>query len=252
MTTKKKVLIGLCASIFLLLAIFYMPEDKKVIKTKHFTFIFSASIDSLKIIKISKDLEGSYLRIARNLKIIPSKNIETNIYADKWRYIKATHRWGASGSIEGPSKIHFIENSLEESRKTAIHEFTHTAVLKLLIDHEGKLFDSKTFDERLASFPIWLWEAICVYEAGDLTDPKKLEDLRNGKYPSIKELNTRSKGQKIYKYGYTLIEFILNKYKQDKLIELIKNYGDLKRTLGVTDEQFSKDWYGFVQEKYLK
>jgi hypothetical protein len=60
------------------------------------------------------------------------------------------------------------------------------------------------------------------------------------------------KGGKIYSCGYTIIEFILEKYGRDKLIELIKNYGDLRTTFGVTGDQFCKDWYEFVKEKYLK
>jgi hypothetical protein len=251
MKTKKKILIGLSALLFLLVILYYLPEGKEKIKTEHFTLIFSSSIDSLKIIEISKDLERSYLRIARNLKTIPSKNIEINIYGHRWYYIRATKHFGSSGKIEGPSRIHFIDNSLEESRRTAIHEFTHTVVLKLLINQEAQPLNSSTFDQKLASFPTWLWEAICVYEAGEFIHPKKLPDLRNGKYPSISELNTRYKGQKIYAYGYTLIEFILDKYQRAKLVELIQNYGDLKKTFGITDEQFSQDWYGFVREKYI-
>ena len=108
------------------------------------------------------------------------------------------------------------------------------------------------FDQKISSFPTWLWEGVCVYEAKELVDPKNIEDLKTGKYPSIQELNTRYKGQKSYIYGCTLIEFILNRYSRAKLIELIENYGDLKKTLGITEEQFSKEWYVFVREKYLK
>ncbi|WP_207423059.1 hypothetical protein [Desertivirga brevis] len=252
MITRKKVLTGIGAAIFLLLAISFLLEDRTIKKTKHFSFIYSSSIDSQKIIDISTDLEESYLTIAQNLKTKPSTHIETHIYARKWDYIKATKHLGASGNILGPSEIHFIVRSLEESKKVAVHEFTHTVVLQLLINREPQPFDSNKFDQKFASFPVWLWESVSVYEAKEFIDPKQLEDLREGRYPSIKELNTRSKGQKIYTYGYTLIDFILEKYKRDKLIELIENYGDLEKTLGITEEQFSKEWYMFVREKYLK
>jgi hypothetical protein len=97
-----------------------------------------------------------------------------------------------------------------------------------------------------------LWEAISVYEAGQFVEPKTLAFLSNGSYPNISELNNRSKGGKIYKVGYTIIEFLLQKYGQKKLIELIKNYGDLTKEIGVTEDQFCKDWYAFVQQKYLR
>ena len=123
--------------------------------------------------------------------------------------------------------------------------------LKLLLDNEVQPINSKSFDKKFSTFPTWLWEAISVYEAKQFVDPKTLPYL-NEHYPNISELNNRTKGGKIYSCGYTIIEYILSKYGQNNLINLIKNYGDLKRTLNVTDDLFCKDWYEFVQEKYLR
>jgi len=74
----------------------------------------------------------------------------------------------------------------------------------------------------------------------------------NGHYPNISELNNRTKGGKIYTCGYTVIEYILSKYGQDNLIYLIKNYGNLKSTFNVTDDQFCKDWYNYVTRKIFE
>jgi len=59
------------------------------------------------------------------------------------------------------------------------------------------------------------------------------------------------KGGKIYSCGYTLIEFLLTKYGKDDLIRLIKNYGNLQQTFNLNDDEFSKEWYGFLKNKYL-
>src|SRR5215217_6244153 len=88
----------LLVSVFIMISI---PENRKDIKTKHFTFLFSSSIDTTKIARLSEALEGNYLRIGNDLKTTPADNIETNIYAQRWRYIKATKNWGGSGNIEG-------------------------------------------------------------------------------------------------------------------------------------------------------
>ena len=139
-----------------------------------------------------------------------------------------------------------------DSKKVAVHEFAHTVTLKLLLDNEAQPVNSKDFDKKFATFPTWLWEAISVYEANQFVDPKTLPYLYNGRYPDITELNSRLKGGKIYSCGYTIIEYILAKYGQDNLITLVKNYGDLKRSFNVTDDEFCKNWYEFVKEKYLK
>ncbi len=250
----KKVLLVFTILILVLLIIYFIPESRKEIKTQHFTFLFSSSIDTATIIQLADALEKSYSRIGNDLKTEPSPTIETNIYAERWRYIKATGNWSGSGNIEGISKLHFVEQAWGEkdNKKVAVHEFAHTVTLKLLLDNEAQPVNSKDFDKKFATFPTWLWEAVSVYEADQFTDPKTLPYLNNGQYPGIAELNSRLKGGKIYSCGYTIIEYILTQYSQDGLITLIKNYGDLKKTFNVTDDVFSKDWYAFVKEKYLK
>lgn len=252
----KKLKTGLIITGVLFLTIFIMiaiPENRKEIKSQHFTFQFSSSIDSTKISELTNTLESNYLKVGNDLKTKPADNIETNIYAQRWRYVKATKNWGASGSIEGISKLHFIEQAWvqPDTRKVAVHEFAHTVALKLLLDREPQPMDTKSFDKKFSTFPTWLWEGIAAYEAQEFVNPKTLPYLNNGQYPGITELNNRKKGSKIYHCGFTIIEYILFKYGQDNLIKLIENYGDLKTTFNITEEQFCSDWYEFVKTKYL-
>ena len=254
MKKLKTILLLFTTLLLTLFIIFNLPENRKSIKIGHFTFIFSSNIDTTKITELSNALESNYRRIGNDLKTTPAENIEIYIYAHRWRYIKATKNWGGSGNIEGISKLHFVEQAWSEtdSKKVAIHEFTHTVTLKLLLDHESKPLNPKNFDNKFSSFPVWLWEGISVYEAQQFVDPRTLSFLNNGKHPNISELNSRLKGGKIYSCGFTIIEYILFKYGQDDLITLVANYGDLKKTLNVTEEQFCNDWYKFVKTKYLK
>lgn len=250
----KRFLLILAIIILTLSIIYFIPESRKEIKTKHFTFLFSSSIDTAIIIELAKALQNNYTRIGKDLKTQPSNNIETYIYAQRWRYIKATGNWNASGNIEGISKLHFVEQAWGDSdnEKVAVHEFAHAVTLKLLLENEPQPVTAKSFDKKFSTFPTWLWEAISVYEAKQFVDPKSLPYLNNGQYPSISELNNRLKGGKIYSCGYTIIEYILAKYGQDNLIKLIKSYGNLHSTFNISDDQFCKDWYQFVKGKYMK
>lgn len=253
MKTIKRILFALTVSISVLIILYLLPERTKEFKTLHFTFHFTKGIDTVKIQSLARALEANYHSIGRDLKTTPAARIETNVYANRWRYIKATGNWGASGSIEGISKLHFIEQAWGETdvQKVAVHEFAHTVTLKLLLDQETPPIDPGVFDKKFSSFPVWLWEAISVHEARQFVDPSTLAYFDNGQYPSLSELNDRLKGGKIYSCGYTIVEFIVSKYGQAGLIELIGNYGDLGRTFGVTDVQFCKDWYQYLEEKYL-
>ena len=248
-----KVVIVVAVLILTMVMVIIIPENRNEMKTGHFTFFFSKGIEASGIKDLSHALESAYSTVSTDLKTTPAQNIEVNIYAQRWRYIKATKNWGGSGNIEGVGKLHFVEQAWGEadSKKVAVHEFVHTVVLKLLIDREAQPL-TKLFDQKFLIFPIWLWEAVSVYEAGQFVDPKTLVYLNDEHYPGIKELNDRLKGGKIYTCGYTLIEYILSTYGQDGLIKLIENYGNLSLTFNVTEEQFSKDWYAFVKQNYLQ
>ena len=237
-----------------MITIVIIPEKKLRYNTSHFRIIYSSVIKPHRIKEVGDALEENYARISGNLKTIPSHQTEVNVYAPRWRYIQATGHWGAAGSIEGPSKLHVAEQpGMEgEIHKIAVHEFTHAVVLKLLLDHENARIDSDSFQAKLSKFPVWLWEAVSVYEAGQFRDPQKFSLFVNGSYPRLDDLNDRSKRLNIYDVGYTLIEYILHQYGNDKLIALIKNYGDLPAVLNVSEKEFSKGWYDFVEDRYLK
>ena len=250
----KKIFLLFTALLLIFLLLYFIPESRKKIQTQHFSFLFSSSIDTAAITKLAAALESNYLRIGNDLQTKPSNKIETNIYAQRWRYIKATGNWSASGNIEGISKLHFVQKAWGESdnAKVAVHEFAHTVTLKLLLDNERQPINSKDFDKKFSSFPVWLWEAISVYEANQFVDPKSLPYLTNGHCPTISELNNRLQGGKIYSCGYTILQYILSRYGQNGLIRLVKNYGDLKKTFDVADNEFCKNWYEFLKEKYLQ
>ena len=226
-----KILLVLSVIITLLLIAFIIPESKKEFKTKNFIFLSSSSIDSLSIVELSKALEGSYTRVSTNLNTKPANKIEVNVYTQRWQYAKATGHWGASGSVEGTSKLHFMENAWLENdiSKIAVHEFVHAVFLKLLLDSEVRPLNPKKFDEKFSTYSIWLWEGVSTYEANQFYDPNTLAYFDDSRYPQLSELNVRTKGQKIYTCGYTIIEYILDEYGRNKLIELIKSYGDLEK-----------------------
>jgi hypothetical protein len=198
-------------------------------------------------------LEKNYQRIADDLQTVPADHINTHIYSARWRYAKATGNWGASGSIEGISNLHFVETTWSEAdhAKVAIHEFTHAVVLKRLIDQEKQPLDAKAFDQKFSSFPVWLWEATSCYEARQLADMKNLPYLQGGQYPRLSELNERTMGGKIYQVGYTLVEFILQKFGKARFLQLLSAYGNIPAVLQIPEEEFSKEWYLFVKERYL-
>src|SRR5690349_901249 len=100
----KKIVFVLAILLLIFLIIYFIPESRKAYYTKHFNIHFSSSIDTSAIIQLATVLENNYSRIGDDLDTKPSDTVQVNVYAQRWRYIKATENFSASGNIEGISK----------------------------------------------------------------------------------------------------------------------------------------------------
>ncbi len=203
--------------------------------------------------KIVDALEARYEQIGVDLKTTPARPFQVFIYSTQGAYIRATGNRNASGSIEGADKLHLVQQSRNGDRPetVAVHEFAHAVTLKLLTDHEPQPLDAPKFDRKFTTFPVWLWEAIAAFEAHQFIQPKSLFFINQTSYPSLDELSDRSKGGKIYKIGYCIVEYILSRYGRNGLITLILAYGDLA-VLKTTPDEFGKAWHAFVVKKYFR
>ena len=47
-----------------------------------------------------------------------------------------------------------------------------------------------------------------------------------------------------------MIDYIISKFGQEKLVELVKSNGDIKLTLKITIKGFERMWLSFLQKKY--
>lgn len=233
-----------------LIIFFLYSAETSEINTAHFRFKFDKQLDTGAIYKISASLESNFDSITNHLQTKPLKEIEVFIYSNRWNYLKATKNWSGSGNIEGVSKLHFLNEPNTDIEKIAVHEFTHAIVLQLLLN-QSKDLSPEAFEKKFAEFPIWLWEAISVYEANQFVSPKTLAYFSTGNYPDLNELNQRLKGAKIYDTGYTIVEFILELYGREKLLYLFKNQGNIQLSFGITEKEFSKNWFEFAKKKYF-
>jgi hypothetical protein len=67
------------------------------------------------------------------------------------------------------------------------------------------------------------------------------------KNPTLKSLNNSNQ---VYNVGYTIIEYVVEKWGRDKLPSLIKSYVDIEAVLKISESDFEKGWMEFVDEKY--
>jgi len=119
----------------------------------------------------------------------------------------------------------------------AVHEFTHCVTLNL--------------EPRIANNPRWLWEGVALFEAGQFVNPRRLSYMVEGHPPTLAELNANwQTNSQVYDLGYLLVEYIVEKWSRQHVIDLIKAFGDISSVMGITVSEFEAGWYAFVMNKY--
>jgi len=236
-------------------------EDKVTqLRTNHFIISYHGIYEE-EAQDIAENLEGHYNGIRSDLKDPDHETIRVFVHPTQDDFNKGTGllNSSANGTSRGPNEFHFLWtnwfNSIfpDDPIKTAIHEFVHCVQLNILITKAKEelhidaqeAFD-KAFEEKFINeYPQWFWEAICDYEAGMVNSMSVKYGMT--KDPTLKSLNG---GGQIYNVGYTIVEYVVEKWGKDKLHLLITSYVDIENVLGVSESDFQKGWINFVDEKY--
>ena len=230
------------------------------IKSEHFIITYHG-IYKDEAEEVAMVLEANYERIRTNLKDPEHDIINVFIHPTQEDFNRGTGliNSSANGTSRGPLEFHFLwtnwYNSIfpDNPVKTAIHEFTHCVQLNILIkgametmgDYEEENFNREFERIFMEKYPQWFWEAVCIYEAEEVNRLSVYYGMWNK--PSLSSLDPSNQ---IYNVGYTIIEYIVEKYGKDKIPVLITSYMDIEGVLGVSAEEFEKGWHKFVEEKY--
>jgi hypothetical protein len=118
-----------------------------------------------------------------------------------------------------------------------VHEFAHCATLHL--------------NPRIANDPVWLWEAVALYESEMLFQPSTIPCLATRNFPTLAQLDQRGTPCSIYDVGYTIAELVVERWGLEALRQLIASNGDTRSVLGLSATEFEAAWYAFLEERYL-
>ena len=220
-------------------------SEAQIYNIPHFKIYYS-HLDNKNIKDIADSLEDNYKRIITDLQCPEAVPVKVYFYEDTPAYRLGIKRWvpnpapWSGGSTLGDSAIYLISPNIsaqhyQEGISNVIHEFAHCV--------------SRHINKKIVNNPRWLWESIAIYESRQKFDPRTLPYLVHHNPPALKQLSDFS-DTTIYYVGYFIGEYLAATKGKSVLNELIKNNGNIRQTLNMDDEEFTRQWFAFVGKKY--
>ncbi len=211
--------------------------------SQHFRYYCHDGIAVESIESIKTALEENYDRIVNDLQPENLTEVTVRIWGNTENFENAMEadlgiRYsGATGYLYGKTEFRIM--LLSSSPKIAVHEFAHVVSLHV--------------NWTISNNPRWFWETVAVYESQDFVDPKQLTYMVSGDYPAISELNRdyNEGNQKIYSLGFVIGEFIIENWGKEGFRNLILTNADIQSVLGITVNEFERQLYVFIEDKYL-
>ena len=208
-------------------------------------FIINHYEDDTPIInQILNLLEDNYTRITSLLQAKPSTKSTLNVYPNLNALHKAIGRkdapdWLAGNYDMNSGTIHIVspsnpgpEHTFDSVMAIAVHEFVHLVAAQI---------NNKA--------PDYIAEGLATYLAGqgDYASEVIQEDIQTGEFPTMAQLRDMTVDS--YTYGYAFMEYVMQKYGIDCVLDLYRT-ADINKSLNIRDDEFHKNWKAYLTEAY--
>ncbi len=222
--------------------------------TEHFWIRYHAS-DQRAVADVQKAAEAKFQTITSALGFSPRGRVPITIVSNHAELEQrqggtALPAWVIAGSLPDsllfltPSRFspQFNNRRYESVFELVPHEFTHLLVAQIL-GYAGT-----------QAMPLWLHEGLAVYLANQRIDEQALrEAARQGKLPSLDELNKSFSGQAEIGDSYgaagSATRYLIETYGADKIPRLLETMargvsfdGALRQAAGIDSESFEQGW----------
>ncbi|MCR4418319.1 MAG: hypothetical protein NUV92_11335 [Ignavibacteria bacterium] len=240
----------------------YDTFNWQVIKTEHFDIYYYPEFTEIAEIG-ARYAEESYenLKVKFNhivLQRIPLIFYNTHLHFEQTNTTPGLLPEGVGGFFEfmkGRVVLPF-DGSLRQFKHVIKHELVHVFMT-------NKVRRIQT-DFRITSDllpPLWFVEGLAEFWSTEWDDQAEMilrDAVLNGYIVGLKDIDRISGTFLMYKVGQKILEFVAEKYGEDKILLLLdnfwksNNFEDIwKVTLGVDYSEFDKEWKYYLQKKYL-
>jgi Tol biopolymer transport system component len=206
-------------------------------------------------------LEQAYLKIKKELRHDLSKKIPVILYSSpndfqQTNVVSDLIEEGVGGFTESfkTRVVVPFTGSYEDFRHVLHHELTHAVVYDMLY---GNVLGSLFSRQYLFQLPLWFAEGYAEYSSRggwDIQADMVLKDATINGYLTPLEL---AGGFLVYKEGQSAIGYIVEKYGEEKLSEILTKGRNelsmdkaLKSAIGMDQTAFSEEWMKAQRRKY--
>jgi hypothetical protein len=212
----------------------------------HFTFRYTP-LDAATVAATAAAVEAHHARILGDLGLDQAPLVTVTLYPDPESFRNAVVPLVgnvpsfASGLVTGPADIHVLSPNLAsrwaygDGLTAIVHEFAHCASMRV--------------NPSIPNNPRWLWEAVALYEAGQILDPRGLPYMAAHRPPTLAELN-RIENTAIYEVGGLIGQFVAETWGRAALRDLVRTGGAVQSVLGVDEAAFASRWFEYARERY--
>lgn len=239
----------------------YTQFDWHVLKTEHFDIYYYSGMENLAE-KGAFIAEESYKNLEQKfnhniLKKIPLIFYSTHLHFQQTNVTPGFIPEGVGGFFEfikGRVVIPF-NGSLEQFRHVIEHELVHVFMYSKI---NNVMRNHRVFTDRLP--PLWFVEGIAEYWSTDWDTQAEMilrDAVLNNYIVPLDDIDKIYGTFLMYKEGQSIVEFIAEKYGEEKILLLMENFWMestfekvFQLTLGVDYEEFDKEWIYSLKKKY--
>lgn len=211
-------------------------------------FIIRASdVDSATKVRLTTLLEAERPRVLSDLGMSSAGVVTIDMYTSYGALAAAAAQRGVvltpgiPGFAFGAEQVHVLSpatlawSRLEDTVSYLVHEFTHCVMVQR--------------NPGIETGPRWFSEAVATYEARFRKDPRRWAWLVDSRTPSLSAMNDPQDARPI-EVGYTVGEFIVQRWGTRAFGELIDRGGRVDQALGLSQARFEEEWYAWLRRAY--
>ncbi|MDD3642759.1 MAG: hypothetical protein PHQ19_04765 [Candidatus Krumholzibacteria bacterium] len=239
----------------------YKDFEWSVLKTPHFDVHFPEGYRDLAA-RTAVILEYGYNKLSEDFEHGIEWRIPAIVYGSHSDFQQTNVTWdilpeGVQAFAEPTRKrmvLHFGGSNLDYAH-TCIHELTHIFEFDIIY---GTLLRSAFAQGALFPIPLWFMEGISeYYSVGGMDDEAHMFMRDATVFDYLPYTLDYAGGYMNYKAGQSAIDFINRRYGPGKVVEIMDQLRyqrsleiALKSTIGITTEEFSKDWKEDLRRTY--